>query len=338
MQNHYVHSRRARPTLRVLREDLQDGWSQAAARRALTEGRVEDLCPLSELPHPLILKASEWFGSDPAEDNYHQLIQCATALALLEIRSGQWRGAVWTDPDSGVRWLVAAGLAKGGHEDGDDFYARLKRIFDANREQVLLPTGDDHQLLKLESANALIRSWELQLQGQMVLALAAIASGGATRLEVQHPTKGSLLATVEVVLAVEPGDGYSVEAFVVTIDLEKPYRGSDLAWTMTLRVLTCIYPPAQEWDRFGDTMSMMAEIGYAARRAEVLTELTDRGELCQSLPGAVSHWTHRKDLAESSVEGRAVRAMCGAFFVPYQDHDALPQCPECAEVRRLMPT
>jgi hypothetical protein len=338
MQNLYVHDRRARPTLRVLKDDLQSGWSQATAKRALAEDRLEDLCPLAELPHPLILKASEWFGSDPAGDNYHQSIRCAAALGLLEVQSGQWRGAVWEDPDGRVRWLVAAGLAKGEHEDGDDFYVQLERRFGSNRQEVLLPTDADYRLLKLESANALIRSWELGLQEQVAIALADIAVGGATVLEVQHPTKDTLLATVEVELGIEAGNGYSYEAFLLTVDIEASYRSSNLAWTMTLRLLTCIYPPAQEWDRFGDTLSMMAEVGHAAHQAEVLDELTRRGELCRSAPGTVSHWTHKQNLAENSVKGKAVRAMCGVFFVPYQDHEKLPQCPECAEVRSLMPT
>jgi hypothetical protein len=84
-------------------------------------------------------------------------------------------------------------------------------------------------------------------------------------------------------------------------------------------------------------MSAIADVGHAARQAEALAEMSGRGEPCRSVPGSVSHWAHHRDLAESSVEGHAVRAMCGVFFVPFQDHQGLPVCAECAEIHELMP-
>src|SRR5581483_11304781 len=63
--NRVVHDRRARPTTRVLRDNLSSGWTDVTARRALTSDRLEVLCPLAELPHPLIEEACGQFGSDP---------------------------------------------------------------------------------------------------------------------------------------------------------------------------------------------------------------------------------------------------------------------------------
>jgi hypothetical protein len=253
------------------------------------------------------------------------------------VRAGQWRGAIWTDPISGVRWLVAAGLAKGNHADSDDFYVQLARIFDGGRQDTLLPATEDEHLLKLETANALIRTWELSLQQDVAEVLTEIASGGRQRMTVKHPTRDDQLATIDIEMAIEPGNGYVAEVFVVEVGVERPFRGGNLAWTMTMRILTCIYPPAQDWDRSGDTMSAVTEVGHAARQAQTLTQLGMRGELCQSMPGTVSHWAHRKNLAQSTVDGHAVRAMCGVFFVPFQDHERFPVCPECNEVRELMP-
>jgi Protein of unknown function (DUF3039) len=321
----------------VLRDDLLNGWTDAAPTRARATGRPEELCPLAELPHPLITKARGMFGSDPDGDSYHQMISCAAPLGLMEVRTGQWRGAVWTDPDTGVRWLVAAGLAKGEHEDNDDFYVELASLFERGRPEELLPTAEDHRLLKIETAHAVVRAWELHLQEQIAGVLADISAGGSARISVTHPTRQILLATVDINMAVEPGDGYSVEAYVLEIDLEREFRGSNLAWTMTLRLLTCICPPEQDWDRFGDTLSAMATIGHATQQSALLFDLAGRGELCRSAPGAVSHYAHRKNLADSSIEGHAVRAMCGVFFVPFQDHDGMPVCPECRELRDLMP-
>ncbi len=126
-----MHSRRARPTLRVIEEDLTEGWESPRPRRLLADGQVDALHPLSELPHPVITKATESFGPDKANDNYVGLIAASTRLRLMEIKAGQWRGGIWEDPDTGVHWLVIAGLAKGGHRDHDDFYERAKRENDS---------------------------------------------------------------------------------------------------------------------------------------------------------------------------------------------------------------
>lgn len=323
--------------MRLIGDDLKDGWADARARRALVDERFEDLCPMAELAHPLIAKACEWFGTNAQGDNYHQAIRCATSLGLLEVQAGQWRGAVWTDPATGVRWLVAGGLAKGNHEDSDDFWVRLEAIFTSGREHTLLPTDEDRRLLAIETGNALIFAWEMSLQAAVTEALTTITTGGSHRIEVRHPTKDLLLAAIDVEMAIEPGDGYAVEAFVVTFGIEPQYRGSDLAWTMALRVLACVSPPEQEWDRFGDTMSVMTEVGHAAAQASVLSQCTSNGELCPSVPGNVSHWAHRRNLADSAVDGFAVRAMCGRYFVPFQDPIHLTVCPECDEIRDLMP-
>jgi len=42
--------------------------------------------------------------------------------------------------------------------------------------------------------------------------------------------------------------------------------------------------------------------------------------------------------AGSSSPGRAVRALCGAYCVPSQDHDTLPPCPQCKERYDSLPS
>lgn len=73
-----VHSRRARPTLRVLREDLTTGWHSALPRRKLADGFLADLHPLSELSHPIVEKALASFGNNSADDNFVGPIFSAT--------------------------------------------------------------------------------------------------------------------------------------------------------------------------------------------------------------------------------------------------------------------
>jgi hypothetical protein len=326
-----VHSRRARPTLRVLEEDLTSDWTSPHPQRLLSNGLHEDLHPLSELPHPIVAKAAESFGGDPADDNYVGPIASSTRMRLLEIKNSQWRGGVWEDPDSGVRRLLVAGLAKGGHEDRDDFYQRIKRENETGDPTVWLPTTDDQRLLKQETAARLRTEWELEVQRQVMDALRVVQVGGTHRIKVNHPipTKGEL---AEIDVHVEPvrDDGYEADEIVIETIPARGYAGSNLLWQLTLRVLITISPPEQGWDRYGDTYSNIGEPGAWTVRIAELSTLVDANELAVSQPGTRSHYSHRKHLAGSTIEGRAVRAMCGVYFVPRQDHESLPACETCS--------
>lgn len=331
-QNVRVSNRRARPTLRVLRDDLASGWTSPRPRRLLDEGAFEQLHPLSELPHPVILKACESCGPDPDDDNFVGPIACCTSLRLLEIKAVQWRGGVWTDPATGVRWLVVAGLAKGGHADRDDFYKRLERADSAGTTSLWLPTTDDVRLLRQETAARIKYEWELGVQRLVRDAMVDVNAGGSRLLEIEHPVPGrGLMARLELAVTPVREDGYEADEVVVELLPEQAYSGSALIWQLTLRTLISISPPEQGWDRYKDTYSNICEPGALNMRVARLDELIGQGALGISEPGVVSHFSHRKYLMDSTVHGTAVRALCGAFFVPTQDHAALQQCPTCRE-------
>lgn len=97
-----VFIRRARRTLRLIREDLTSDWESPHFKRFLEAGRVDELSPMAELPHPIIRKAADSFGEDPERDNFVQAIVSSTQVPLLEIKSAQWRGGAWQDPGTCV--------------------------------------------------------------------------------------------------------------------------------------------------------------------------------------------------------------------------------------------
>lgn len=109
------------------------------------------------------------------------------------------------------------------------------------------------------------------------------------------------------------------------------YRSTNLLWQLTTRLIISLYPPEQGWDRVGDTYSTIAEPGTWTDRAGALGEIVALNALAQSVPGTHSHYTHREHLAGRTIAGNAVRGLCGAFFVPTQDHDRLPVCPTCTQ-------
>lgn len=110
-----------------------------------------------------------------------------------------------------------------------------------------------------------------------------------------------------------------------------------LAHRLEYRMLTCIAPPEQGWDKSFDIYSAMEDEGHCSRQISILEEAKSQGRLVTSVPGYVAHVTHRRHIADASVEGKAVRALCDTFFVPRTDPDALPRCPECERRYRELP-
>lgn len=316
----------------MLTEDLTSDWDSPHPQRVIASGKHRDLHPVSELPHPIITKARESFGADAADDNYVGPIASATNVRLLEIKQSQWRGGVWQDEETDVCWLVVAGLAKGGHQDRDDFYKRVQRGNDSGDITSWLPTEDDERLLKQETAARLQTEWELDTQRLVRDALRSIHGGGTANLTVEHPVpgKGSFAGVKVSVAAVREHDFEADEVFV-EIAPAAGFEGSDLLWQLTIRILNSIDPPEQRWDRYKDTYSNIGEVGAWEARVAELDDHVQSGTLATTVPGAVSHFSHRKHLAGSTINGTAVRALCGTFFVPTQDHEPLPECPICRE-------
>lgn len=330
-----MHNRRARPTVRLLTDDLTGGWLSPVPRRNLSAGDLDALHPMSELPHPLIAKALDCFGEDPERDHPVGPIAAGTTIRLLEIKAGQWRGGVWQDPSSGVCWLVVAGLAKGEHLDHDDFYQRVERDDDPTR---WLPGPADERLLKRETAARLTRDWELLIQKAMLEALRSVATGGTTTFRLPHPllTDEPLAElTLEITPVREPG--YQADDVGLTIDPDPKYAAGPLIWRLTIRALTSLSPPEQGWDRYHDSYSNIGEPGSWATRADELDTAVANDELLMSEPGRRSHYTHRKHLVAKTVEGRAVPSLCGVYFVPAQDHRSSPVCPECESLYNDLP-
>jgi hypothetical protein len=109
-------ARRARPTLRCLREDLGQAVPPADT-------------PLDEVPHPLLAKASERFADDGTP---RERIASIDDQVLFKVKVQRWRGAVWKADDD-IPWLVAAGQREEGSLD--DFYAALTARGKAARSQ-----------------------------------------------------------------------------------------------------------------------------------------------------------------------------------------------------------
>lgn len=195
-----------------------------------------------------------------------------------------------------------------------------------------LPSDADVRLLKQETAARLRTEWELETQNAVLEALRSVHSGGHYRTQILHPVPGvGHLAEVSIAVETVREDDYRADEITVEITPQPRFAASGLLWQMTIRVLISLEPPEQGWDRLGDTYSNIAAPGTWEKRRAALAALVNAGDLAVSEPGSMSHYTHREHLAGKTIDGEAVRALCGPFFVPRQDHHALPVCPKCAQ-------
>ena len=127
--------------------------------------------PLDEIDHPLLRKAAGQFA---AEGTPHERIRAIDDVVLFKVKSGRWRGAVYSDDDPGadVRdWLVAAAPARKdrpmtstrpctprrGPPGSATTRSHDKALTTDTHAAHLLPGPDDHDRLLIEAGTRLAR-------------------------------------------------------------------------------------------------------------------------------------------------------------------------------------
>lgn len=305
----------------------------------VTQDGLDAHSPMCEIDHPIIRKAAEAFGVAPADDHHDGAIKSSRSIPLLEIGTSQWRGAVWVDQATAQPWLVAAGLAKGGHKDHDDFYEQVKRADESGATEAWLPTDADRLQLRRESAAALLVQWEFALQERMLAALESVAGGGETTMAIPHPKAGEAdIGTAALTIEQIREPACDRDDLLLEVRLSDRHKASSLGWAATLRLLTTINPVETAWDRSGTLYSPIPEAGPLDERVAELRQLVLANELALPVPNGLAHYSHRRNLAEATVEGKGVRSLCGQFFVPMRDHEMMPKCLPCEERYAALPT
>jgi hypothetical protein len=144
-------SRRARPTIRCLLDDLG----------VELPGLDVDL---GEIEHPLLEEVRRLAPTSPKGQ---KRILAIDHPLVYRIRVSDYRGATWVDEEHNIVWLCAARQREKGSEE--DAYRYFEDLHNQGR---LLPTSDDDVRDRAEAAIRLQRALTAELLGLVEQALA----------------------------------------------------------------------------------------------------------------------------------------------------------------------
>lgn len=310
---------------------MPNDWADVVDQRAV--GNLADCSkPLHELRHPILQKMAEDFPVSGADDVKREGISGLKNPMWWKVKTGaRWRGAAYVDED-GQAWLCAAGYRR--EKEGDDFYAAFMARIKAGGSAPFLPTSEDRELLLQERRGALMQQWEAQLAAwARAWVLEALGVGDLVEHALEDP-KGRVLALVSVLCEDEGDAGVSVYLEFQPQDWS---RMDLLEWAEQVFVgeVCCL---EQHWGvtHLGEGRAYSLQIDRRELQDSLSTPKT-RNAPGVFDAGAESHYTHKERFVESLVEGEALRALCGQWFVPRQDTQAREQCPICAAVYERLP-
>lgn len=332
-----------RPTLEVLKELEKRELLPPTTAKALRHARkVEDPAAkmrllaeleLSSLDIPLLRDARSRFST--GRPDRQDEMTAKAGQTIYEVRdhsSAGWRGAV-VAPDDDCAWLV--------YFDAHDRYhsAGPTTINTKSKNNKLGPSALDRRIRGLERDIRQSSQARADLLGALVDSLIA-SSHTTARVVVETPTRfASAPLSVQVTEALDPEwDPVDAHEQVGDLVVRIGFGSSGSAIRDEL-IRTCV--PFLQPD------SSMRE---SIIRDELIVQiLVTRASLMQLLaterpllpvedrkppPPTTLHYTAKWSLTEAFVTGRAVRAVCGQWWVPVGDestHAALPLCPECEQ-------
>ncbi|MDN3310431.1 DUF3039 domain-containing protein [Microbacterium oryzae] len=302
--------------------------------------------PMCRLGHPLIRAFDDQFSGEDDGDHLRQSIKSVKDRQWLKQTFGtRWRGAavILADED-GVEtvWLGAAGYHRAGSPE--DFYARFS-VDCAAGSDGFLPREEDRVLRAVENKVARLGAWKLQLHLTSLLLLhsALQAEEVPYTVDVRSPD-GSELLQMEMTVVSSMLRGAIVKELLVVLS-PSGWEKATLREIASRVVCTAIDPNMEAWKDApldGPAMSHWTAITESAisqaRAAAESGEIHEDARPGEVRLGTIAHYAPRDSLTRSTVEGEAVRAMCGHWFVPTADHEHLPRCATCHDNYEKLPT
>ncbi|WP_261875898.1 DUF3039 domain-containing protein [Mycobacterium marinum] len=327
-----------RPTFRCLRSDLNDGWADSSHQKIAGSYGPTGPPPLHGLDHPLIRHVVEVFGESD-ESIRRETISASSDPKVFKAKSGRWRGAVYIDPEDGQQWLVAAGLRREGEDS--DFYAAFGAAVSTYGSDWFLPTDEDRARLHEERVSEQLNRWETDVHNKTLDALAQADANQSAAWELLSFNGSETIAAftlkVEIIVGEEEDepDGYGEITIIVEV---KDYRHLGLIDHAEIIAMCAIDPREASWTAGHTTNRIYSMCDSAKQIADVITAATSNENLHPRTvqPGSVAHYACKQRLTEQYIEGQPTKSLCGSIFVPRQDPNNLPKCPECEGIYRSM--
>ncbi|CAO1652766.1 hypothetical protein NYA9BBAC_02048 [Salinibacterium sp. NYA9b] len=332
-------SHAARPTIRLLNELNRSGAFGSGDADALEKSQFKRLGSITALNHPIIRRAAR-IGTEEFEDSgtlaWGNRIKYVTQAGLrspwFEIRAEQWRGAVVDPKNDGNYWLVAAGLRREG--DTDNFYDVLERKSKENLLSIL-PSTRDETLRKIQALDAESSANKRAAVGALFDALRSFDLDLTLFEWSSTVALPACFSSMGVTIGI---DRIATDA-LITIEIEMEDFGESQARGELLHLLQAPFEcDMEKWEANSSPnprrLIYSATVPLARLRQLVSSSRIEGQPETTAAPSSHlvisrSHFARKASLADATVFGLAVRAICGQWFVPSQDPSDLPSCRTC---------
>lgn len=335
-----------RPTLRVLRECLSnpDDWDDPEQCRSIARGDFKSVIPLSSLRHPVVIAGKSLTTNEDSGANltiFKHSVRARLQSIWKEIRAEQWRGLV-TQPEPKSRWwLLHAGLKRTG--DRSNVYDQVERLDDAAIKS-LYPVQDDRDLLALEISALANRRWRMACLTTLIDAIAGAAGSSETQHPAQLPpppnrTDSPLNIEIELIRLNYDEDPAFETPVEVLLSLRLiDWNDDAIRQSIVPELVGFMDPQKERWSvhTVQDKVTVYSVEITEARLSQLMAAAELGVTKRTSLTGAINapinnsaHYVAKDTLVEAYVVGIEVKALCGQWFVPTQDHTKKPVCSSC---------
>lgn len=350
-------------TLRCVCEDLSQDWVEPNDQRTISRlrgyiaanpesdlkdssvaGYLRMIPPLARLRHPLIQAFDEQFaGADDGGLLRETISAVSDRQWFKQAFSARWRGAAVLQESNGrqTAWLGAAGYHRAGSRE--DFYEWFAEECSINSDS-FIPAREDEVVERVDRKIAQLDAWKLQLHiTALALLASALSTGAAGPVRIGKPEEPEV-HVLDLSIAVDSIEVSGEVIREVTVVLApSEWKFSSLGGTATRTILAAVEPRAEAWTSAplqGAVMSHAALLSDESMREAQSVATT--GELVSRVPGDIrlgvhAHYARVDRLTSSTIEGEAVQAICGYWFVPMHDHEGREVCAICATAHEELP-
>ncbi|MDO5669944.1 MAG: DUF3039 domain-containing protein [Corynebacterium sp.] len=258
-------------------------------------------------------------------------------MPVYEVRSHQgaaWRGAVIVDAE-GDWWLVHA-------DTHDRFHASTADVLSSSSSSAF-PSRIDQQLRDRDRAARLTSAEDIELLQSFCRAMerAVNAPGSDSLVPLPKNMPAKVLVRIDFSEVSNSVDTMHESTAEVTVSMTIDADNDNLRSRFLGLYVPFLQPNAELREQvYGpDYRRILLNLLVThAQLAQFLTIATD-GHVARRQPAApaVLHWAGINELTAGYVLGKAVKALCGVWFVPTRDGDSAPDLPICEECESIQP-